>query len=357
MIKTLTINGLLIGQGTANYSIHNAKGFGASDVRLSQYEVPQRHRIQVPRAYYGGRRMTIEIGIRADTVANYQIARDNLLKAFDLPRSGLTTLLIRTLTDRLLQTDVQLAAPIDSEFTTGLPTMGTAFIDLIAPDPLFYGQTLNSTDITAIGGAGTVCANAGNAPVYPILHIYGGITNPIATNRTANKVLLDTQVISNTNFDIVSMEFATAILNSTPANITQITSKSTGVILNLLNGTITMNSAALAGGASVAFVLTDAEILATDILTLSYSAGTVGAYQLSSVSAAGSATITVKNITTGSLSEAIVITFAANRSVIGGFTGDFWQLLIGNNTIVFDGSAAGANKKLVVKWRDGWLGL
>src|SRR3990172_481223 len=141
---------------------------------------------------------------------------------------------------------------------------------------------------------------------------------------------------------IFMAEFRTALLKSTPANINQLTSKSTGVTLSLFDGTITMNSAALAGGATVSFTLTNTKLLATDVLDLSYASGTVGAYQISAVSSAGSALFSVKNITSGSLSEAIVITFATNRSAIGGFTGDFFQLLAGDNTIIFDGTSAGS---------------
>jgi hypothetical protein len=94
--------------------------------------------------------------------------------------------------------------------------------------------------------------------------------------------------------------------------VTQATSKSTGVTLNKPAGQITTNNAALASATNVTFTLTNSFISANDVLILNVGAGaTAGAYNcwVSSLSA-GSATITLRNISGGSLSEAVVINFA-----------------------------------------------
>ena len=95
--------------------------------------------------------------------------------------------------------------------------------------------------------------------------------------------------------------------------VTQATSKSTGVTLNKSAGQITMNNAALAAATNVTFTLTNSTLSAKDVLILNVSgAATSGAYNcwVSSMSA-GSATITLRNITAAtSLSEAVVINFA-----------------------------------------------
>jgi len=93
--------------------------------------------------------------------------------------------------------------------------------------------------------------------------------------------------------------------------VTQATNKSTGVTLNAPCGAITLNSAALSADTTVSFTLTNTSIAATDLLVLNHiSGGTAGAYVLNAQAAAGSASINVRNITAGSLSEAIVIGFA-----------------------------------------------
>jgi hypothetical protein len=97
--------------------------------------------------------------------------------------------------------------------------------------------------------------------------------------------------------------------------VTQSTNKSTGVTLNAPCGAITMNGAALNADTTVSFTLTNSSIAATDLLVLNHvSGGTAGAYVLNAQAAAGSASINVRNITVGSLSEAIVIGFAIIKS-------------------------------------------
>jgi len=95
----------------------------------------------------------------------------------------------------------------------------------------------------------------------------------------------------------------------------QETNKSTGVTLNAPCGTITMNGDALNADTTVSFTLTNSSIAATDLLVLNHvSGGTAGSYILNAQAAAGSASINVRNITAGSLSEAIVIGFAVIKS-------------------------------------------
>ena len=94
--------------------------------------------------------------------------------------------------------------------------------------------------------------------------------------------------------------------------VTQLTSKSTGVTLNTSAGRITMNNAALAATTNVTFTLTNSKISVNDVVVLSVSEGaTAGSYNCwISGKAAGSATITLRNISATPLSEAVVINFA-----------------------------------------------
>jgi hypothetical protein len=99
---------------------------------------------------------------------------------------------------------------------------------------------------------------------------------------------------------------------SAQGTVTQATDKGTGVTLNKSAGQITMNNAALAGNTAVSFTLTNSIISAKDVIILNVgSVGTAGAYTtyVSSMSA-GSGVITLRNLTSGSLSEAVVINYA-----------------------------------------------
>jgi hypothetical protein len=94
--------------------------------------------------------------------------------------------------------------------------------------------------------------------------------------------------------------------------VTQATDKSTAVTLNKSAGRITMNGAALAGNTAVTFTLNNSFISSNDIIVVNVSAGgTAGAYTtyVSSMTT-GSAALTLRNLTGGSLSEAVVLNYA-----------------------------------------------
>jgi hypothetical protein len=95
--------------------------------------------------------------------------------------------------------------------------------------------------------------------------------------------------------------------------VTQATSKSTAVTLNKPAGVITMNNASLATATNATFTLNNSFISANDtvILTISGGQATPGSYNVFANSlTAGAVSITLRNISGGSLSEAIVINFA-----------------------------------------------
>jgi len=94
--------------------------------------------------------------------------------------------------------------------------------------------------------------------------------------------------------------------------VTQATSKSTGVTLNTPAGRITMNNAALAGNTAVSFTLTNSLISANDVIILNVSGGATAEAYTTYVSSmtAGSASLTLRNLTAGSLSEAVIINYA-----------------------------------------------
>lgn len=96
---------------------------------------------------------------------------------------------------------------------------------------------------------------------------------------------------------------------------TQATSKSTGVTLAARGGTITMNGAALAATTSVGFTLTNSLIEANDTVAVSIKSGaTADSYSVTVDAVAdGSCRIQLRNVTAGSLSEAVVLNFAVIR--------------------------------------------
>ena len=100
---------------------------------------------------------------------------------------------------------------------------------------------------------------------------------------------------------------------SAQGTVTQATDKSTAVTLNKSAGRITMNNASLNTATNATFTLNNSLISANDcvILTISGGQATAGSYNVFANSlSTGSVSITLRNISGGTLSEAVVINFA-----------------------------------------------
>ena len=152
----------------------------------------------------------------------------------------------------------------------------------------------------------------------------GTVASGVISACTSTSMALTTPVIgaatgtslSTTGNQVISSTGKHGYAAGSGGTVTQATSKATGVTLSKSTGQITLNNAALASDTTVSFTLTNTVIEAGDILIMNHiSAGTAGSYLLNAQSVAGSASINVRNITAGSLSEAIVIAFAVIKAV------------------------------------------
>ena len=113
--------------------------------------------------------------------------------------------------------------------------------------------------------------------------------------------------------DVVYVDSELGYTAAAQGTVTQATDKSTAVTLNKPAGRITMNAAALAAATNVSFTLNNSYISSNDIVILTLSGGiaTAGTYNCwVNTMSAGSCSITLRNISAGSLSEAVIINFA-----------------------------------------------
>ena len=113
--------------------------------------------------------------------------------------------------------------------------------------------------------------------------------------------------------NVVYVDSELGYTTAAQGTVTQATDKSTAVTLNKPAGRITMNAAALASATNVSFTLNNSYISSNDIVILTLSGGiaTAGTYNCwVNTMSAGSCSITLRNISAGSLSEAVIINFA-----------------------------------------------
>ncbi len=99
--------------------------------------------------------------------------------------------------------------------------------------------------------------------------------------------------------------------------VSQTGNKGTSVTINKICGQITTQNTNLAAAAEQSFVVTNSTVAATDVVVLSIaSGGTAGSYLLTvSAVASGSFTISMSNVSTSTLGEALVINFAVIKAV------------------------------------------
>lgn len=195
--------------------------------------------------------------------------------------------------------------------TSDVTGSGTgSFATTIAANAVTYAKFQQVAASSLVGNPTGSLANAQG------ITLAGGLAFS-GTTLTAAGALTPTSVASTGAVTSSSASAGIGYATGAGGTVTQITSKATGVTLNKICGQITMNGAALAAGAKVSFAVSNTSCAATDIPQVAVvSGGTANAYRANVTAvAANSFTVTVENITAGSLSEAPVIGFFINKAV------------------------------------------
>jgi hypothetical protein len=222
----------------------------------------------------------------------------------------------------------------------------SAFSSTVAITGVVTASTINSVALsnlvlgTASYGASLTFASATGIPQFNALTTNGVLTTTstngtlavVGVTGTGTVVLSASPAFTGTaNFVNLtssgSIEAAGTILTSSPTGFgyaagaggaqTQSTNKSTAVTLNAACGNITLSNSALASATTASFTFTNSSIGANDFVDIKHvSGGTLGSYGITFTPAAGSCTVYVTNITSGSLSEAIVLKFVVIKAAI-----------------------------------------
>lgn len=149
----------------------------------------------------------------------------------------------------------------------------------------------------------SILANSGNGWTSPYLPKAGGAI---------------TGAVTNTGSTLGIGSGGVGYGTGSGGTVTQATNKSTNVTLDKTNGQIVLNNEALAANTSATFTCFNSTVAATDVVAMSIS-GSAGAtlsyfVQADNV-AAGNFRIHLRNVSGGSLSEAITLNFAVIKAV------------------------------------------
>lgn len=248
MIRTITINGYTMGEGT-NITILNASGFGSPRVDSALYPNSGRHGSQLVNAFWRERRIALEFGLRATTIANYATLREAFLKAWSLPRTGIKAMEFTTTDGKNLTLNVQLLNVIDAPYEKGNLTVGKAMVELVAPSPYINDQTINTSTVylpvaggttiptaiplslTSSGGVVTI-TNGGNGIFKPTITIYGACIDPTISNSLTGELFQIDGTFTASDEIVVDCENETVTLNG----VTNILDDFTGDFLSLNPG-------------------------------------------------------------------------------------------------------------------------
>ncbi len=206
-------------------------------------------------------------------------------------------------------------------------TLNTGSTTAVYFDILFDSDGTNLIEVCRSGGLDASSIGTGVVSTTEFEYL-NGVTSAIQAQLDAKAALISPSFTTPTLGVATGTSLTTTglIKSSGTAGIgyatgaggaqTQATDKSTTVVSNTITTAITMNNAALNTDATVSFTFTNSTIAVTDTVLVTHeSGGTSGAYNCNAFPGAGSAVVTVRNISTGSLSEAIVLRVTIIKSV------------------------------------------
>lgn len=229
MISTATINSKQVGRGT-QIAIVGADGFASPVIQNSMYYLSGGHGAKIPNSFWRERVIVLDLSIRGTSISDYKTQRDAVIKAFGLPRTGISTMTLTTIDGRDLQVDVMLRN-MTGPFQPGEVSFGRLRVELLAPSPYLVEQSETETTVNLPTGAGTAIPTAiplsltfgggvgqtitltGNGLYFPTITITGPCTNPIIKNNTTGLQLQIEGVFTGSDTIVIDMENETVVQN------------------------------------------------------------------------------------------------------------------------------------------------
>lgn len=203
------------------------------------------------------------------------------------------------------------------EFATSNTILQSGPVDL-GSQPLTTTGAINAGSVNATGVVSAASVTLGANPTTNLQATtkqYVDAADALKLNKAGDTMtgalIVNSTILANGNSSKIGYDTGAG------GSVTQgAGSKTNSVSLNRPTGFIVTDNAALAANTAVTFNLSNSVIEATDIVLVSHvSGGTLGSYNFATSPAAGNANIVIRNITAGSLSEALTLRFIVIKSV------------------------------------------
>jgi len=153
---------------------------------------------------FGRRRLSIEGYIPGQTLAQ------RIAMGLALRQTGtIKKMTFTTLNDLALQAYVEVLS-LDYKYSNKCTSF---LIELVAPDPRFYSQTLHDTELD--NSDSKAITNAGNEITSPSIKLLGAGSNWVVTNTTTGKSFTLAKTISGTDYVTINCADRTVLLNDT----------------------------------------------------------------------------------------------------------------------------------------------
>ena len=190
-----------------------------------------------------------------------------------------------------------------------MPTVTPGYTFTGPTDPITYSKLnlLAQPTVSAIAANDVTTTTIAN----------NAVTLPKIVNASGNNTFMARYSSGSGNYEelvttTTGLGFYTGAGGTAPAGAT----KATAFTLNTMCGRITTAADALAANTAVSATWTNSKIAATDVVILNHSSGgTLGSYHYNVACGSGTATLTIRNISSGSLSEALVFNFVVIKGV------------------------------------------
>ena len=190
-----------------------------------------------------------------------------------------------------------------------MPTVTPGYTFTGPTDPITYSKLnlLAQPTVSAIAANDVTTTTIAN----------NAVTLPKIVNASGNNTFMARYSSGSGNYEelvttTTGLGFYTGAGGIAPAGAT----KATAFTLNTMCGRITTAADALAANTAVSATWTNSKIAATDVVILNHSSGgTLGSYHYNVACGSGTATLTIRNISSGSLSESLVFNFVVIKGV------------------------------------------